>query len=376
MGLTLRIEQGASEDFPLQIENRDGTPAVNLFEASDVLACQVWAGDGMPVIATPLVTWVDAAAGEYQISFVDTDTLGLAPSMYRIRATATRANQTGSLLPAGSRLQVVDVPGSSVCLDLVTQDFLAGSLAAGGLRLTTEQLEALPGLAKSASRAIRRHCNRYFNRGGPRGVASGTPAFDGLYSVDWPSRQILLRQYPINAPPRVRTNPTVALTVWNTSTTAVQAWVTMTTDGTVEDVDDISPMTTGLTLYSVTNGVTSSTSFLWSTYPTMTALAAAIVNVSGWQATVEDGFGGWPTADFRAGQAAQPALGYQTQVGFSLPSSGRHPVSMYDGADRDFVTLERADERSLDVAVVRDVPQHRARRRRGLWRPARRAGAV
>lgn len=319
MGLTLRLEQGASRDFPLQVNNRDGSPSVNMFESSDVLTCQVWAGDGLPVLLTPLVTWVDAAAGEYQITFVDSDTAGLAPSLYRIRATATRANQTASLLPAGSRLQVVDVPGSSVCTDLVTQDFLAASLAAGGLRLTTEQTELLPALAKSASRSIRRHCNRYFNRGGPRGVASGVPAYDGLYEVDWPSRQILLRQYPLNAPPRVRTNPTIVLTVWNIDTTTnVQAWVTMTTDGTVEDVDDVSPATTGLVLYSVANGVTSNTSFTWSLYPTLGQLAAAIAGVSGWHATVEDGFAGWPSADFRAGQGSQPALGFETQVGFSV----------------------------------------------------------
>lgn len=316
--LTLRLEQGTSRDFQLQIYNRDGSIPTGLFQSTDTLTTVIWPGDRQAATLTPTTTWISAPNAQFQISFNDADTSSTAPSLYQIVTRATRSGRSAVVLPRGSRFELLDAPGSSTCTDLITQDYLAGALAAGGLRLTTEQIQALPGLTKSASRSIRRHCNRYFNRGGPRAVASGLPAYDGLYAIDWPSRTLLLRQYPINAPPRVRTNPTVVLTVWNNDTTNVQAWVTLLVDGTVEDVDDVSPVTTGLVLYSVANGVSSDTELTWELFPTVGQLAAAISGTAGWLATVEDGFAGWQSTDFRAGQGSQPALGFQSQVGFSV----------------------------------------------------------
>lgn len=315
--LRLKLEQGTSRDFPIQLYNRDGSVAAGVFEDSDTLACAVWPGDGQAVILSPTITWIDADAGEVQISFNNADTATVPPSRYRIRATATRTGRSGKLLPTGSTLEITDVPGSTSCTDLVTQDYLAAALAAGGLQLTTAHLEVLPSLAKSASRSIRRHCNRYFNRSGPNGVI---PAFDGVYEIDWPSRSFLLREYPINAPPRVRTNPTIVLTVFNSDTaTNQQAYYYLQTDGTVEDVDDVSPATTGLVLVRVASAVTTTTTLTWADYPTLAQLAAAITGLgAGWQAVVEDGFTLWKSADFRVGQGAQAALGYQSNVGLSI----------------------------------------------------------
>ena len=219
---------------------------------------------------TPTTTWISATDAQFQVSFSDADTASTNPSLYQIVTRATRAGRSAVVLPRGSRFELLNAPGSSTCTDLVTQDYLAAALAGGGLRLTTEQTQMLPALARSASRAIRRHCNRYFNRGGPRAVASGTPAYDGVYAIDWPSRTLLLRQYPINAPPRVRTNPTIVLTVYNSdSTTNQQAYYYLQTDGTVEDVDDISPATTGLVLVRVASGVTTTTTLTWANYTTV-----------------------------------------------------------------------------------------------------------
>jgi hypothetical protein len=315
--LTLSLPIGTARDFPFQAINPDGTGAEDIFESGDTLATVVWPGDGLASILTPTTTWIDAPSGMFQISFNDSDTSSLLASTYRIMTTATRSGRSASLLPRGSKLRLVDVPGSSVLTDLVTQDFLAASLAAGGLDLTTAMLELLPAMTRSASRSIRRHCNRYFNRGGPRGTI---PAYDGLYAVDWPSKTILLRQYPINAPPRVRTNPTIVLTVWQgDSTTNQQAYYYLETDGTDEDVDDVSPATTGLVLVRVASAVTTKTTLTWASYPTLTQLGAAIVALgASWQVTIENGFQEWPTADFRAGQGSQAALGYQSNVGLSI----------------------------------------------------------
>jgi hypothetical protein len=314
--LTLKLIQGTSRDYPLQACNRDGTPAVGVFDDGDTLTTQVWAGDGQPVLLTPATTWADADAGQFTITFNDSDTSDLPPSLYQIITKATRSGRSGVILPRGTRLEILDAPGSGTATDLVTQDALAAQLAAGGMQLTTAQVQVLPALARSASRQIRRLCNRYFNRGGPKGVI---PAFDGVYTIDWPSRTFLLRQYPINSPPRVQTNPTVVLTVWNQdSITNQAATVTLQTDGTVEDVDDVSPATTGLVLYRLASAVATSVTLTWADYPTIAALATAITNLgNGWSVTVADGYALRPTAAFRAGQGTQPALGFQTQVGFS-----------------------------------------------------------
>ena len=313
--LNLRLPQGTSRDWPLQAYNRDGTPASGTFESSDVLACSVWPGDGQPTILSPAITWIDAGSGQFQISLNNSDTAAIAPSIYRILATATCAGRSASLLPPGSTFEILDVPGSASTTSLITQDYLAASLAAGQAQLTSD--DGLELVIRAASRAIRRYCNRYFNRGGPR---STIPAYDGLYAVDWPSRTILLRQYPLNAPPRVRMNPTVVLTVFDSATSMNQmATVTMQTDGAAEDVDDVPPATTGLVLYRMASAVASSATLTWASYPTMSALAAAIAGLgNGWQATVESGYELWPTADFRVGQGTQPVLGFQSQVGCSV----------------------------------------------------------
>ena len=332
-----KVSQGASLPIPLVTIRDSSGAAITTYDGTETLATEVWPGGNFPGDFTLTTTWVTPSAGTIQLASISAaQSAGLAVGRYE---GLTRLTPSGSDPIDVYRFTVDVLPYAAsavVCTDLVEQDYLLAALRAGGLCLTTPQFEALTALTKSASRLIRRHCNRFFNRCGPRGVASGIPAYDGLYSIDWPSRTFLLRQYPLNAPPVVRTNPTVALTVWNTASTAVRAWVTMTTDGTVEDVDDVSPATTGLVLYSVAAGVTSNTAFTWSLYPTLTELAAAIGGVSGWQATVTDGYGGWPSSDFRAGQGSQPALGYQSQVGFSVMADD--VPCLYD-ARRGTVTL-------------------------------------
>jgi hypothetical protein len=308
--ITLELTRGTSRDFPLQARFADNTVPSAVFASSDALACRVWAGDGLPVLLTPLTTWVDASLAKFLVRFVDSDTQATAPSLYRIQVTATRSGRTGILLDG--YLQLSDAPGSATLADLVTQDYLAAALAAQGQTgsgLTDAQQQVLPQLAAAASRLIRIHCNRWFNR---RPSADATlPWYDGCYTPDYPSRQFCLRQFPVNRVKRVRATPTTVLTVVNTDTSTNQAATASLNTTTVWDIDDVPPAVSGLSLWRVASGTETTTPTLsFATYKTLSSLAAAVNGLgNGWSATVESNFGAWPTADFSPVQGALPALG-------------------------------------------------------------------
>jgi hypothetical protein len=212
-------------------------------------------------------------------------------------------------------------PGNAPEPTLVAPDDLAELL--GDYPLTDAQQAMLDALNYAASRAIRKHCNRYFNR---RPSMDGTLGYyDGLYTLDWPSRKIVLRQFPVNRVKRIRTNPTVVLSVVNTDATTNQdATASLILSG-VADVDDVPPTPTGMELSRVASGVEVDVGLGFNQYPTIGALATAINALgAGWQASVSGAnsgpgdFSGWPCADLIVTQGPMPALGFQNTIGFAL----------------------------------------------------------
>src|SRR5271157_1772661 len=103
MGLSLEITQGTARDFPLQINNPDGTAATQ-FVNTDTLTASVWQGQNETPVLTPAVTWLNsnAPAGQILISLQNADSSSLAYGQYYIQAYATRVGtptRTTALLP-------------------------------------------------------------------------------------------------------------------------------------------------------------------------------------------------------------------------------------------------------------------------------------
>ena len=116
MGISLELVQGTARDFPLQVTNPDGTTPTGIFLSTDVLTASVWAGSNEAPLLTPAAAWISAANAQYQVSFQNTDSAGLAIGQYYLQAYATRAGsppRTTALLPRGTSLEVLAAPGVS-----------------------------------------------------------------------------------------------------------------------------------------------------------------------------------------------------------------------------------------------------------------------
>lgn len=117
MPLSLELVQGTSRDFPLQVNNPDGTPAT-IFLNTDTLTSSVWAGANETPLLTPATTWLNnnAPAGQIQVSFQNADSASLAFGIYFIQSFATRAgspNRTTALLPRGSTIEILAATGAT-----------------------------------------------------------------------------------------------------------------------------------------------------------------------------------------------------------------------------------------------------------------------
>lgn len=309
---TLQLVAGTSRDFGRQIVDATGAPLLNLFTGNETLATSVWRGDGTLPLFTPTTTWISGALGTFQIAINNTDTATLPRDMYRIQSTATTAGRT--LVVFDGRLQITSSPSTTAPTDLITQDYFENCAAIRGLSDIEEQ--AVPQLLSAASRLIRKHCNRWFNRR-PSSIGPLT-AYDGLYTLDWPSRTLVLRQFPVNGILRARTSPTQVFNVTNTSSSNQQAWVSLAYSG-VADISDIAPTTTGMTFSTISSGVlTTTTLLLTGSNATFQGLATSIAGLgNGWSAQVIDPkYGAWPTADLRQGIGPSCAVGTYAQQGF------------------------------------------------------------
>jgi len=145
----------------------------------------------------------------------------------------------------------------------------------------------LASLISAASEAVRRACGRDFTLGSYTEYHSG-----GIY-VRQPLR---LRQFPVVEITRVASGPRPALLVQNVDANTNQRATVETTS-------------TGLRLVRVASAVATTADLLFTNYPTLASLAAAVnAMANGWSATVRANFANWPSADLKPLQGALSAL--------------------------------------------------------------------
>ena len=112
MSLNLDLQQGTSFDWQLQALNPDDSVSTQ-FLSGDTLAAKLWQGDSDASIFTPAITWLNASAAQYQISFNNADSLNLPLGVYYVQATATRGGRSAALLPRGTTVTIQAAPGAS-----------------------------------------------------------------------------------------------------------------------------------------------------------------------------------------------------------------------------------------------------------------------
>ena len=154
------------------------------------------------------------------------------------------------------------------------------------LALNSSNPTLLAELLKAASSSIRRECRRQFESATYTEYLSGS---------GYPYQMVMLKEFPVTAISRLATNPTEVLQIRNT-------------DGDTNQRATVASTATGLSLVRVASGVTSTSSLLFATYPTLTTLAAAVVALgNGWDAQVLGDYGNWPSADVKPLQGALDA---------------------------------------------------------------------
>ena len=117
MSIALELVQGTARDFPFQVTNPDGTFPTGIFLSIDVLTASVWAGLNEVPLLTPTTSWISAFNAQYQVSFQNTDSAGLAIGTYYLQAYATRAgtpSRTTALLPRGTSLEIIGQPLTAI----------------------------------------------------------------------------------------------------------------------------------------------------------------------------------------------------------------------------------------------------------------------
>jgi hypothetical protein len=113
MALNLDLQQGTSFDWQLQVLNPDDSVPTSQFMSTDTLSAKLWQGDTDAPILSPAVTWLNASAAQYQISFNDSDTVSVALGVYYVQATATRSGRSAALMPTGSTVTLLSAPGAA-----------------------------------------------------------------------------------------------------------------------------------------------------------------------------------------------------------------------------------------------------------------------
>ena len=165
-------------------------------------------------------------------------------------------------------------------------------------------------LITAFSDAIEKYCRRRFV----------SHAYDELYDGNG-DRRLLLRQYPVQSVQSVRYRPVTVLKVINNNTVLNQQARVQATS-------------TGLQLWRSASGVAISETLLtWAGYPTLNALANAVIALgNGWGAQIvgdagpTGDYGLWPSADlYVAGSYGDPleGAGVQTNQG-NLTARGQN----------------------------------------------------
>lgn len=155
------------------------------------------------------------------------------------------------------------------------------------LALNSSNPSLLAKLLLAASAQIRRECRRDFE----------SQSYSEFYSGSgMPYQVLILKQFPVTAIGRVASYPQEVLDIQNTARTTNQRATAAVTS-------------TGIVLTRVASGVTSTSTLLFATYPTIALLAAAVTALgSGWSGLAAGGYENWPSVDLRPIQGAFNAL--------------------------------------------------------------------
>ncbi len=296
--------QGLQFDTTLQIKNRNGTVAAGVFTADSTLEASVWEGQNQATIFQPAVNWYTKGAtqtgwgqGQFTLAIVGAQTANLDPAgEYFVLVTET-TNGIESPVWEG-RVKVLATPGaiSPTPPELATYDYVEAYLA--NQNLTDAQRDFLPYLVAAASNSIRRWCmDRNFDL---RTYTQCYPvALDG---------SVRLYQIPVNQVTRVQSQPQVALTVSNTSSSVQVAQVYFSYTGQAGGYGTNAETPTGITLAWSSSGVASSSTVLFASNMTISDLTNLINAVgSGWTASTDNVLGLWPVTELVGGYVGQGA---------------------------------------------------------------------
>lgn len=297
---TLRVWQGLQRDYQsLQIANNDGTPAIGVFTSGAVLSASVWEGGNQTTILTPTVAWNTTGGqtgygqGQFSLSISGTQSAPLDPAgEYHVLVSSTTAGVTS---PAWEgMLKVLATPGSVSPSppDLITYDYCLGQLRR--ISLTDDQIDVIPLLIPAASQLWRLLCGE---------INFDQRTLTEEHEVENDGYVRLLQQ-PVQVVTRVQGIPNQALTVSNTSSSVQTAQAYFSYAVSASGTSTITKTATGLVLNWVSNGVPSTTTLLFATYTTISALATAINAVgSGWSAMAN--YGQWGSTELTGGSVAQ-----------------------------------------------------------------------
>ncbi len=177
-------------------------------------------------------------------------------------------------------------------IDLASLSFVQAQLAAGGMTLSTAQTTALPSLITAASGEIQRICRRLFNVNTYDEIQAPYRGQPDKGEPDWVDLSCL--PVVVGSVTRCASGRTTALTVANTSTANQRALVEFTATGD----PDVCVTRTGLKLTRVASGTTTTNTLTFASYPTVSALAAAVTALgNGWTATASTTLALWPSVD-------------------------------------------------------------------------------
>lgn len=177
--------------------------------------------------------------------------------------------------------------------DLITTAFATQAIQAGGNTLTTAQLAHLPNAISAASQAVGNWCgNRDFVRA----------TYERIYTTSLDGR-VLLDQIPVNRVLRVAGTRAQALVISASQSTYQRATAVFSTTGDWDSGLTI----TGLELDWIAGGTPGTTTLLFSAYPTIAALGAAVAAL-GFNVNVAPIFNLWPSTELVGGEVAQGLL--------------------------------------------------------------------
>ncbi len=279
---SLRAVQGSAESWTV-------TASSGAFQGTEPLTAVVSTGGTAAALLTLTPTWAAGQQpGSYRavvVSITGQQAASLSPGYYVCEAKIA----DGSTSLAWGLLEIVAAPGGTP-----TQDFLVSPAEVLGLVpdiATPDKLADLPRTIGAATDAVRKYCRCNFTR--KTYGKEFAPNYAGMIRLD---------EVPVNAVLRVATNREAALWLYGPPSAQI-ANVRFSATG-----DYAGGLTyTGLVLTSTTSAVATTTTLLFSAYPTVSELASA-VNAAGWKTRVGDTFGAWPSTELVGGEAGQGAL--------------------------------------------------------------------